>query len=145
MPSPSLPSSHLPSCTCARALALAIGLSAACEAGSPGASPPSFGEVHERVLQPSCVFATCHAGGPSPAGSLSLDRDVAHASLVDVPSSVVAHGILVVPGDPEASYIMEKLLVAMPAAGESMPPDAALDSERIELVRAWIEAGAADD
>jgi hypothetical protein len=128
-----------------RAMAFAIGLLAACDDSDPVAMSPSFGELHERVLGPSCVFATCHAGGPSPAGGLSLEREVAHANLVDVSSSVADDRILVVPGDPSASYMIEKLTVAMPAAGESMPPDAALEPERIELVRAWIEAGAADD
>lgn len=122
-----------------------LGLLAACESGEPSAMPPTLGELHERVLEPSCTFATCHGSGPSPAGALSLERDVAHASLVDAPSSVVSGAILVVPGDPDASYVMAKLTATPPAAGESMPPDAPLEAERIELVRAWIEAGAVDE
>jgi hypothetical protein len=122
-----------------------LGLLAACEASEPTGLPPTLGELHERVLQPSCVFSTCHGSGPSPAGELSLARDDAHASLVDVPSSVVSEAILVIPGDPDASYVLQKLTATMPAAGDSMPPDARLETERIELVRAWIEAGAVDD
>lgn len=129
----------------ARAFVSTLGLVTACESSDPADAPPTFTEVHERVLQVSCVFSTCHKGGPSPAGDLSLERDEAHASLVDVPSSVVADRIRVVPGDPEASYVLEKLTAAMPADGDPMPPDAPLEPERIELVRAWIEAGAADD
>jgi hypothetical protein len=127
------------------AVALTLGLLAACESSEPSALPPTLDELHERVLQPSCTFATCHGAGPSPAGALSLERDVAHASLVDAPSSVASDAILVVPGDADASYVMEKLTATIPAVGESMPPDAVLEPERIELVRAWIEAGAADD
>ena len=124
---------------------MVLGLLAACEASEPAGMPPTLDELHERVLQPSCVFATCHGSGPSPAGELSLERDGAHASLVDMPSSVVPDAILVIPGDPDASYMMQKLTATVPTAGESMPPDAPLEAERIELVRAWIEAGAADD
>jgi hypothetical protein len=120
---------------------------AACDGGDDGGSDPapSFTEVHERVFQTSCVFSTCHKAGPSPAGELVLERDVAYANLVEVDSSVVAGRIRVVPGDPEQSYVIEKLTAAMPAAGDAMPPDAPLEAERIDLVRAWIEAGAADD
>lgn len=117
----------------------------ACDDGEQGDAPPTFSELHERVLQPSCVFATCHQQGASAAGMMALDRDVAHASLVDA-SAVAAPGrIRVIPGDPEQSYVMEKVTSAMPTAGEQMPPDAPLEAERVELIRAWIEAGAADD
>jgi hypothetical protein len=132
----------------ARAISvLAATLLAACDGDEAdgGEAPPTFTEIHERVLQTSCVFSTCHKSGPSPAGEMTLERDVAHANLVDVPSPVVAGKIRVVAGDPDASYLMEKLTASMPAAGDPMPPDAPLEAERIELVRAWIEAGAADD
>ena len=118
---------------------------AACDDGEDQDAPPTFTELHERVLQPSCVFATCHQQGASAAGMMALDRDLAHAALVDV-SAVAAPGrIRVIPGDPEQSYVMEKITNATPTAGEQMPPDAPLEAERVELVRAWIEAGAADD
>lgn len=126
-------------------LGLLLGLLAACEASEPGPAAPTLDELHERVLQPSCVFSTCHGSGSAPAGGLSLARDVAHERLVGRPSSTVSDAILVEPNDPDASYVMEKLTLAMPAAGESMPPGAPLEPERIELVRAWIEAGAPDD
>ncbi len=117
----------------------------ACGGSEPSDAPPSFTEIHERVLQPSCVFATCHESGPSPAGMLSLAANDAYAGLVEVRSSVVTAKVRVVPGDPSASYLMEKLTEAMPTAGDPMPPGAPLEDDRIELVRAWIEAGAADD
>ncbi len=130
----------------ARAIALALGVLGGCDGGDPAEpAPPTFTEIHERVLQASCVFATCHKGGPSPAGDLSLERDEAYASLVDVPSSAAAGRVRVVPGDPDASYVLEKITASAPAAGEPMPPDAPLEADRIELLRAWIEAGAADD
>lgn len=118
---------------------------AACDSGDPADEPPTFTEVHERVLQTGCVFATCHQAGASSAGMMSLERDEAHANLVDVPAAAAPGKIRVVPGDPDASYVIEKLTNAMPTAGEQMPPDAPLEDDRVELVRAWIEAGAADD
>lgn len=127
-------------------LAVLLAVPTACDGGGDGEpAPPTFGEVHERVFQVSCVFSTCHKGGPSPAGDMSLEREEAHAALVEVSSSMATGKVRVVPGDPDASYLLEKLTAPMPAAGETMPPDAPLEAERIDLVRQWIEAGAADD
>jgi hypothetical protein len=120
-------------------------LATACDEAEPQDAPPTFTELHERVLQPSCVFATCHQKGASAAGMMPLDRDVAHASLVDAAAVGAPGRIRVIPGDPEQSYVIEKITSPTPTAGEQMPPDAPLEAERVELIRAWIEAGAADD
>lgn len=99
-----------------------------------------------QVLTPSCVFATCHKSGASPAGSLDLEGedDAVHMRLVNVPATVTGR-LLVVPMDPDGSYVMEKLTSDMPTAGVRMPMTGPLEPNRIELVRAWIEAGAAND
>jgi hypothetical protein len=124
------------------ALALAV---AACDGGDDGSGGevPTFGELHERVFMPSCVFAACHKGA-APAGMMSLEPGAAHASLVGAEAFGEPGRIRVVAGDPDASYLMDKLTAESVAAG-LMPPTEPLDDERLELVRAWIEAGAADD
>ena len=95
-------------------------------------------------ITPSCSsFSTCHAGAVG-AGQLKLDVDP-YAALVGVESPTVAGKIRVVAGDPDASYIMEKLTSATPADGTQMPPGAPLDAERLELVRGWIADGAPDN
>jgi len=49
----------------------------------------------------------------------------------------------VVPGDPERSFLLRKLTALGPGEGSLMPRDAPrLSDADIELVRAWIEAGA---
>ena len=128
-----------------RLSALALGLSIACapEGDDPEVVPPTFTELRERVLTPSCVFAACHKGA-SPAGGLGLEGD-AHAALVDAPSTALPDRTLVVPGVPEDSYLLEKLESSMPGAGDPMPPTASLSEERLDLVRSWIEAGARED
>ena len=118
-----------------------------CDGGDEPA-PPTFTELREEVLTPSCVFATCHKSpDASAAGLLNLEgtNDEVHAVLVDVPSSVLAQRIRVIPGDPDASYVIEKLTSDSPEAGERMPMNAELEDYRVELVREWIEAGAAND
>jgi hypothetical protein len=109
--------------------------------------PPTFTELRERVLTPGCVFATCHKSGATSAGMMNLEGtdDEVHARLVDVPAAGITGRIRVIAGDPDTSYVMEKLTSDTPAAGERMPLDAPLEPDRIELVRAWIEAGAAND
>lgn len=52
---------------------------------------------------------------------------------------------LVIPGDPDNSYLVRKLEGGPDIAGDQMPPGGALDAERLQLVRDWIEAGALDD
>jgi hypothetical protein len=120
---------------------VALGLGACDDGGDE--PPPSFTEVNERVFQPGCVFSSCHQGA-SAAGDMSLEGSP-HARIVDVPSMQMPSLPRVAPGDPDGSYMVEKLEQDMPAMGTRMPPTAPLDQERIDLVRAWIEAGALDD
>jgi hypothetical protein len=118
---------------------------AACDDAGDEPAPPTFGELRERVLTPGCVFNACHKGAAA-AGALNLEGtdEAVHAELVDA-QATVAGRILVVPMDPGTSYLYEKLTSDMPAAGERMPMTGELEADRIELVRAWIEAGAAND
>lgn len=113
---------------------------AACGEPSP-AAPATLSEIEAEIFVKSCTFSACHKGA-APAGGLSLEGGT-HAKLVDV-AAVGTMATLVVPGDPDASYLMEKL-TAMPAVGDPMPPGAPLSSAKIEMIRGWIEAGAADD
>ena len=68
-----------------------------------------------------------------------------HDKLVGVASTGAPDRIRVVAGDPGASYLMEKLTSAKPAAGTQMPPTEPLSPERIQRVRDWIAAGAKND
>jgi hypothetical protein len=109
------------------------------DGGDEGPAAVSFMEIRDRVLQPSCSFMACHSGA-SPAGMLGLADDDAHAQLMA--SSPTTMRTRVVPGDPDASYVMQKLTEEAPAAGDQMPPTAPLDDARIELMRSWITDGA---
>ena len=109
------------------------------EAGAPTAT---LTELETEIFAKSCTFAACHKGA-SPAGGLNLEG-MTHAKLVDVMATGVPRP-LVVPGDPEGSYFYEKLTATMPAVGDPMPPGAPLSATKLEMVRSWIAAGAADD
>jgi hypothetical protein len=81
--------------------------------------------------------------------SLSLTSGDSYAALVNHPTDADCGGTRVVPGDPDASYLVRKISDAMPCDGERMPrghellmPPPLTDTQ-IALVRAWIQAGAA--
>jgi hypothetical protein len=87
----------------------------------------------------SCAFTSCHKG--TGAGGLNLEG-ATWSRLVDVAAVQQPTMKLVTAGQPEKSYLFEKLSKAMPSVGTRMPPEQALDAARLESVRAWIAAGA---
>lgn len=106
--------------------------------------PPRFSELQDKVFTPSCVFSTCHdsAGG----GGLVLTGSRSYSQLVGVASVGAPGRTRVVAGDVANSYLIEKLSKAVPAAGVQMPQGGdGLEADRLELIKAWITAGAKND
>jgi len=105
----------------------------ACGMSEPGEAIP-FETVYDSVLA-SC--AGCH---PSQSAPDLTTVDKAYDALVSKASGCDGKQY-VVPGDSEASYLLEKLQ-ANPSCGSRMPIGAPLPSSSIAQVRAWIETGA---
>ncbi len=118
---------------------LALGVLACGPADTP---PATFSEVNTRVFTLSCVFSACHQG-PSAAGDMNL-QVMAYEHIVDAASMENPSKVRVKPGDPDGSYLMDKLL-GPGVTGDQMPQGDMLDEERLALVRSWIEAGAPND
>jgi hypothetical protein len=116
-----------------RALALrAAGpllLAAACT-GDPGDRPATWAYLHPAIIAPSCATSSCHSARVVTAGVALDEAGEAYDDLIE--------RRFVVPGDP-ASTLMP--LLEGDERGR-MPPDAPLPAADIELIRAWIEAGA---
>jgi hypothetical protein len=99
-------------------------------------------EVMQMIFNQNCVI--CH----SPGNDLNLQAGVSWTNLVNqpAPSSEACGGILVVPGDPSASYLYQKLTNPSPCSGSQMPRTdllpAPLPACVTALVAAWIAAGA---
>lgn len=115
-------------------------------AASAQAGAPSYTKDVAPILKSRC--AVCHLTGKE-AGNLALHPGAAHASLVGV-KSVVAKGMnRVEPGKPEESYLVAKLEgthVAKGGSGARMPFGAApLPQPQIDIIKAWIKAGAKKD
>ena len=68
-----------------------------------------------------------------------------YARLVDVASTAKDGAVLVVPGDPEGSYLVQKLEGAAGIEGDKMPQNGELEADRLQLIEDWIAAGALDD
>ena len=107
------------------------------------ASTSSVGfDLVQTIFTQDCV--TCHTRGDD----LNLMSGVAWADLVGqpAPAAEACGGTLVVPGDPNASYLYQKLTNPKPCSGSQMPRTslfpAPLPSCVTALIAAWILEGA---
>jgi hypothetical protein len=94
----------------------------------------------ETIFGESCGTSGCHDDSlQAQAGLDLLSPDVA-ARVVDVNATGIGCGneILVVAGDPDSSYLFQKILNTPGICGLPMPVVGALDSTDIETIRQWI-------
>lgn len=103
--------------------------------GTPGEC--DFPGAVQPIFTASC---SCHAGG-QPAGGLSLATGESFAALVGVESSQAPGVLRVAAGEPDSSFLVEKLLPG-PSVGQQMPIGGMLAEGQIATITAWIAAGA---
>jgi len=102
---------------------------------------PSFATEIEPVLNNTCGLSGCHAG-QFPNRGLRLQTGEAYALLVNIPSQEVPALMRVLPGDPNNSYLVQKL-EGTAAIGAQMPRNGPpMSPEFIAMVRRWIAEGA---
>ena len=118
--------------------------------GNPsGCAPPGSGVSFCADVQPiftaSCAFSGCHAGAAPQLGQ-NLSAGNAYASIVDVPSVEAPALDRVEPGAPDDSYLVHKIegtFASVGGSGGRMPlGQGALPQADIDVIRAWIAAGA---
>jgi hypothetical protein len=110
----------------------------------PGAFGPNFSEIQANVLAPNCATSGCHLGAGAPQG-LRLDDANSYGLLVGVASSEVSSTLRVAPGDPDNSYLVQKL-EGTASVGAQMPLNAPpIEQASIDVIRQWIADGAIDD
>jgi hypothetical protein len=140
-------------------IALGLALLAACAGNGEGldangnpigpgpsmSSPLSadFESIQENIFTPIC--SVCHAGASAPEG-LRLDAANSYNLLVGVPSTEVPSVLRVKPGDPDNSYIIQKLQ-GHAAVGAQMPDGCpttqpCLSAAQIGFIQQWITNGA---
>ena len=108
-----------------------------------GGMSASLGDIQDDIFTPACGFGGCH---DSFTAAGDLDLSTAQASfdeLVGV-DSLCGSAVRVVPGDPNASYLMDKLGDGASPCGIVMPIGAPqLSDSELAEIRSWIQAGAA--
>lgn len=109
-------------------------------------APVTLTQVQNAVFTPTCSVSGCHDGG---GGALPRSMDLragnSHSSIVDVPA-VQAALDRVEPGNPDASYLIDKLEGNQAAGTQRMPPGGPfLDQATIDMIRQWITDGALDN
>lgn len=114
---------------------------------------PTFSSIQQEIFNTTdssgrlaCIG--CHTdSGRTPAGGLVLLEGRSYQALVSQPSRFKTGAILVVPGDPDASYLVHKLEGAADIVGSRMPRGTGpfLTSGQMQIIRRWIELGAKND
>jgi hypothetical protein len=113
---------------------------------------PSFSSIQQNIISSSdssgrSACTQCHTStGRTPSGGLDLSVN-AFSALVNVGSRNKSGAILVVPGDPDNSYLIQKLEGAAGIVGLRMPRNGPpyLSDGQIQIVRRWILLGAKND
>ena len=111
---------------------------------------PTFSSISQNIFQSSdasgrAACIQCHnAAGSRFAAGLNLEAAVAYANLVGVASTQRPELRRVAAGDPQGSYLIDKLEGRAGIVGQRMPRTAGpfLTEGQMLVIRRWIEIGA---
>ena len=103
---------------------------------------PTLDQIQAVIFGPTCATSTCH-DSVAPAAGLDLSNaDTSHVELVGMPSAFAAGETLVVPMDPDNSYLIRKMENDAGIVGLVMPPTGSILQTDIDVIRQWITDGA---
>ncbi len=121
----------------------------AIEARHTVAATPTWSSLYPAIIVPTCAIAACHGtAGAALSGGLDLStQEGARLALVGVPAGLTGCGTRVIPGNPDASFLIAKLEGTEDplACGGIMPSGSMLSPTEIGLFRTWIANGANAD
>ncbi len=102
---------------------------------------PTLASIQAKVFSVNCAIPGCHGGGTVQQG-LRLDPGFSAGNLINVASPRDAALIRVIPGNPNASFIIQKL-EGTQTLGDRMPQFGPyLPQATIDVIRQWIQLGA---
>ena len=141
---------HIPVIVAALALLTACDENLSKIAGPSPNLEPTFTSIQRDIFESAdaagrvaCIG--CHTStGRTPSGGLNLNHDVAYEQLVNLASRGKPAAVRVVPGNPDASYLVQKLEGASGIVGRRMPFAGApfLTDGQLLILRRWIATGA---
>lgn len=98
-------------------------------------------KIQNEIFLPIC--AECHNGPGAPQGLQLNSLENSFNFLVGVESSEIPERLRVFPGDPDSSYLVQKIEGESGIVGSQMPlGGSALSNQQISLIRNWITDGA---
>jgi hypothetical protein len=100
--------------------------------------PAEWSYIYATIIQPSCATASCHSAIAARAGVVLEGRETAFQTLTG------RHFVIQSP-DKNLADQSELLFLLNPTAVRRMPPDFPMPPADVDLIRAWIEAGALDN
>lgn len=111
---------------------------------SGGTAGAQFQAIQDQVFTPIC--AQCHAGAGAPEG-MQLSAGVSYGMIVNVASQEQPTLLRIKPGDPDNSYLVQKIQGSPGISGSRMPfgcpaSQPCLDQATINLIRDWVTQGA---
>ena len=119
---------------------------AGCGAGSgdnapPAGLQPTLASIQDNVFTVNCAVSGCHGGAGAQQG-LRLDPGFSAGNLINVHSPQDSNLIRVLPGDPDGSFLIQKL-DGTQTVGSRMPDGGPyLTTATINVIRQWIQDGA---
>jgi len=119
-------------------------------AGPTPGLEPTFSSIQRDIFESTdsagrSACTNCHTStGRTPAGGINLIHDVAYDQLVNAPVRGRVGAIRVIPGDPDNSYLIQKLEGRADIVGRRMPFNGPpfLTDGQILIIRRWIAIGA---
>jgi hypothetical protein len=112
---------------------------------------PTFSSIQQEIFNTTdasgrLACTNCHttAGGRNPSGGMNLTTSLSYAAIVGVASTGKPGAVRVIPGDPENSYIIDKLEGRPTIAGVRMPRGNGpfLTDGQMLVIKRWISNGA---
>ncbi len=106
--------------------------------------PATLTDVQTQIFTPSCALSGCHTGA-SPAQGMDLSDGQAFSNIVGVPSAQNASLDRIEPGDPDNSYLVQKVEGTASGGGRMPLGQPPLSNDLIQLLRSWVADGAQDN